>query len=178
LALGAAAAVAAAIPAQAAAPVSQAATPAWIVGTPGEYNWQAIFAKTEEEAIRLWVEEETGLEGCERGEASDDCDCEFCCSLYSDLDAERVKEFDGKTDITPGDWLSAGKGHICSRCGYETSRDEGGKAIGKEAVCSDCMTLADWDIVDPERAAEIRADQAEEPTPSTLIASLPKRSGE
>ena len=38
--------------------------------------------------------------------------------------------------------LRAGLCHTCSRCGYETSKYDCGHAIGDEAVCEDCMTLA------------------------------------
>lgn len=63
---------------------------------------------------------------------------------------------------TAGDWLTAGMGHTCSRCGEETSVDCGGKNVAGVAVCEDCMKLPDWEIVDPERAAEMKADMADE----------------
>lgn len=65
--------------------------------------------------------------------------------------------WDSKQCVTNGDWIRAGMGTHCTRCGYETTQD-GGYAIGDDAICEDCMTLADWDIVDPEWAAEFRGD--------------------
>jgi hypothetical protein len=135
--------------------------PAWTVGTPGEYNWQAIFAETEDAARRAWVEDYAGFTCCENGKESEECDCEFCHHFHGDLEVNRVPKWDGKSKIEAADWFAAGMGHVCSRCGEETSAEDDGHPVGKEAVCHDCMTLADWDIVDPERAAELRAEDAE-----------------
>lgn len=176
LKLATAAAAATALPsipfAAPAAPVA-ALEPAWIVGTPGEYNWQFMRGLTEEAARLAYVQEETGLDKCEDGGSDpDDCDCEFCCH-FRDVEGSRVKEWDNRPG-TPnaGDWLRAGFGHICSRCSYETSREEGGRAVNDNAVCSDCMTLADWDIVDPEHAAELRAELADEEQESAAPAAV------
>jgi hypothetical protein len=163
---GVAAIAAPALPAIPIAPPAAAAfvppLPVWMVGTPGEFDWQAIRAMTEHEARMAWVCEKVGTDECENGaEPTPECDCEFCCEL-SGVEVERKPALDAIADITPGDWLRNGMGHICSRCGYETFDEEGGHAIGDEAVCADCMTLADWDIADPERAAEMRAELAEE----------------
>lgn len=144
-------------------PIVEASTPAkvipaWVVGSDGEFNWQHIIAKTEREALRMFAQECGDYEDdCEHDSYEEGCDC---CMAIGSYDAERKPMWDGKRygDITPGDWLRSGSGHVCSRCGYETFREEDGHAIGDEAVCPDCMTLADWDIVDPERAAEMRAD--------------------
>ena len=160
LLIGAAAVAAVAnIPTLPAMAASAEVIPAWVVGTPGEFDWQHIIARTEEEARRFFAAEVVGGEtACEEGGA-DDCDCEFCQS-FNGVEAERKPMWDGKSydGITPGDWLRSGTGHICSRCSYETFREEGGHGVGNEAVCEECMTLADWDIVDPGRAAEIRED--------------------
>jgi hypothetical protein len=129
--------------------------PAWVVGTPGEFDWQHMTGRTAEEAIRNFVCEEVGGDGCEEGN-DPDCDCDWCYRI-KEVEAERKPMWDGKSEVTPGDWLRSGTGHICSRCSYEAFREEGGHGVGNEAVCSDCMTLADWDIVDPDHAAELRA---------------------
>ncbi len=131
--------------------------PAWVVGTPGEFDWQHMVGRTAEEAIHNFVCEQVGGDGCEEG-SPDDCDCEWCFTIGS-LEAERKPMWDGKQSVTPGDWIRSGTGHICSRCSYETFPQEGGYGVGDEAVCEECMTLADWDIVDPERATELRADR-------------------
>jgi hypothetical protein len=137
------------------ATVAKDVIPAWIVGTPGEFDWQHVGGRTAEEAIRNFVCETVGGDGCEEGNEPD-CDCEWCYAIIG-LEAERKPMWDGKSDVTPGDWLRSGTGHVCSRCSYETFPEEGGHPVGDEAVCEECMTLADWDIADPERAAEIRA---------------------
>lgn len=161
LLIGAGAVAALAVPSSAAiatTPSVAAPLPAWIVGTPGEFDWQHVVSQTAEEAIRNYCCEKIGGDGCEEGGAPD-CDCEWCCTIGS-LEAERKAMWDGKDKVSPGDWLRSGTGHICSRCGYETFPEENGHGVGDEAVCEECMTLADWDIVDPERAAEIRARRA------------------
>ena len=166
LALGGAAVAATVIPAVPAAPVA-AATAAriprstWIVGTPGESDHYVIRAATREAAIRFRAEE------CEMDPEDDDFvadgPCECCqCTANAGYEATRVALWDGKPEdkITDGDWIAAGFEATCRRCSYETSRDAGGHSVDGVAVCEDCMTLADWEIADPERAAELRADLA------------------
>jgi len=111
-----------------------------------------------EEAIALRVEEYTGLTECECG-PGDSGECEYC---WASFDAHRVPSMDTIESPTPADWLRADMGHTCSRCGYETFAQHNGHPVGDEAVCEDCMSLADWEIVDPERAAEMRAELADE----------------
>ena len=127
-------------------------TPAWAVGTPGEFNWQHVIAKTADEAERIFRAEWCDFE-CE-----EDTPCGECEGCTLEVVPERKPMWDGLLNPTSGDWLRAGCGTYCSRCSYETFPEECGHAVGNEAVCEECMTLADWDIVDPERAAEIRAD--------------------
>lgn len=130
--------------------------PAWIAGSPGEFDWLHVVGLTERDARIAWACEQCGEDECENGTADGgSCDCEFC-GYFHGAEVIRMKAWDGR-EPTPGDWLRAGLGHSCSRCGYETFLEAGGYAVGSEAVCEDCMTLADWDIADPERAAEIRA---------------------
>jgi hypothetical protein len=176
LAFGAATIAASAIPAAAIPAVEavpSAPALAWSVGTPGEFDWQAIFAKTEDEARRMWVEDYAGLSCCEVEGQPDECDCDFCIHFHS-AEVTRVKKWDGKTEVTPAEWLIAGMGHICSRCEEETAIEFGGHPVGKEAVCEDCMTLGDWDIVNPKRAAEIRADLADEIGADAAVQSTSK----
>lgn len=156
LALAVGAAASAALP-TASAPVqidfgaSQPIT-AWAVGTPGEFNWQYIVAPTYEEAKRIFKAEWVS-DSCEDEGESPCGECEWCTL---DVEAERKPMWDGLEATTAGDWLRAGMGALCSRCSYETFPEENGHAIGSEAVCEGCMTLADWETVDPERAAELR----------------------
>jgi hypothetical protein len=134
--------------------------PAWVVGSEGEFNWQHIVARTEREARRFFAQEVGDYEeDCDHAAYQDYCGC---CEAIAQYDAERKPMWDGKgyNEITPGDWLRSGTGHVCSRCSYETFPQEGGHGVGDEAVCEECMELADWDIVDPAHAAELRAELA------------------
>ena len=145
------------LPSAVAAPLpAPSATPMWAVGSPGEFNWQPIAADTIEEAIRIFAEDHDYLE--EDG------------SFTAELDGQRCKSWDGIGKPGPADWLREGLGTYCSRCDYETFLDSGGRVVGAEAVCEDCMTIADWRIVDPEYAAEI-----EEPEDSRDVRSEASR---
>lgn len=132
--------------------------PAWAVGTCGEFDWNCFRADTAEEAIRIAAEEYCG-EGCTCANYQDErsLPCEYC-SRVDQYDATRIKAWDAADPLTGGDWLAAGMGAFCSRCGYETSTEEGGQIIESEAVCDDCMTITDWELIDPEHAAEMRED--------------------
>lgn len=158
LAAAAATAAASAIPPAFANPPAAAKRlkPAWVAGTDGEFNFQVVRAPTREEAIARYIAEEMGFTACECA-PDEDGDCDFC---FHTPDVYRVEMFDSIEKPTPGDWLRADMGHSCSRCGYETFAQDGGYAVGDEAVCEGCMTLEDWDKVDPERAAELREDLA------------------
>lgn len=167
-----AAAIAARLPAEANVPVAPVAKivkpplPTWIVGTPGEWDHQIIRAATRELAVRLRCEE-CDYDGDSDadpavGEGGPDCECEACLA-NGGYEATRVQEWDGRPEETigSGDWLKVAFAANCERCGYETDHEYGHNVAGK-AVCDDCMTLADWDVVDPEHAAELRADMADE----------------
>lgn len=127
------------------AAVAPATTPMWAVGTPGVYNYAPIAANTMEEAIKFFLEENDHLY-----EADGSVGCE--------LEAVRVKSWDNIGWPKNADWLRAGMGTHCDRCGYETSYDQCGHDIADEAICEECMTIDDWKIVDPERAAELLED--------------------
>lgn len=170
-------AVAAALPAVQVAPVAAKVAkppmPTWIVGTPGEWDHEVIRAATREAAVRLRCEE-CEFEGSPdadpaSGEGGPECECEACYESRG-FEATRVPEWDGRSadSIGGGDWLVVGREALCDRCGYETSADACGHNVGGKAVCEDCLTLADWDIVDPERAAELRAEQEDEALPASL----------
>lgn len=145
--------------APAAAPEIGARLPAWLVGPADDFGWDVIRAATEEDALAGWLDH-MGIM-CECGTAMPGGDpvgpdeCERC-SYW--LDAKRAEEFDAIDHPTPGDWLRAGHGSTCSRCDEETFCEWNGHAIGDEAVCECCMTLEDWRIADPARAAEMEAE--------------------
>lgn len=166
-------AVAAALPSITAPVVAKAAKaplPTWIVGTPGESDFEVIRAATREAAIRFRAE------ACEfdddpdadpaSGEGGEACEC-CACTDRGGYEATRVAAWDGRPEasITNGDWVDVGFDGICDRCGDPASRDDNGHNIGGKAICGDCMTLADWEIVNPEYAAELRAE-ADDATPS------------
>lgn len=158
LAIGIGAVASAALPASAAvaAPITEAAKPelvAWMVGTPGEWDWQMIKARTYDEAIRDFVCEAVGGDGCEEG-SPEDCDCEWCWTIGG-LEASRTPAWDGKEDVTAADWLRAGWGATCSRCRDEVEYD-GGFPVGDKAIHSDCMTRDDWEAFEPRNDSEIR----------------------
>lgn len=165
LSLGFAAATMAVLPASAKlAPIEAIApaapTPSWIVGTPGEYDWQHIVAKTEFEARRIFVQEwKCYGEHCQHSEYQEDC--EFCETLHSS-EVQRMEAWDGHNEVSSADWLKQGLGTLCDRCANECHRDCGAHIVGSDAVCEDCMTLADWDLVDPTTAAEMRAEMEDD----------------
>ena len=161
LAAAAATAAASSLPAGAAAPPPPSAPPmpCWIVGTDGDFNFQIVRAATREQAIRLLAEEESGLTACEcREEPFGRC-CDLC--RYASRDAYRAEHFDTIAAPSAADWLRAGLAHTCSRCDYETFNDTGW-AVGDEAICEECMTVEDFDVVDPARAAEMREEMADD----------------
>lgn len=165
IALGGAAAAALALPPTAVAeavPIPTAAPavpmPTWIVGTPGESDHEVVRAVTREAAIRFRAED------CEVVECGDEpfeaCDC-GACTARDGYEATRTSAWDGRPEesITAGDWIAEGFDACCDRCGHECSQDGGARSVNGVAVCEDCLTLADWDIVDPDLAAEMRAER-------------------
>ncbi|EHK56833.1 hypothetical protein [Allomesorhizobium alhagi] len=159
LASASAAAVVATMPAGgaalAASPASAPAAvlPAFVVGTPGEYDWHAYVAENAEQAFRMWVQD--------RG----DDECEFDPEFVT-----RMPAWDGRDPdtIRPADWLRADLGHCCERCGYETHSDSGAQIVAGEVVCEECLTFADRVLCDPEDALDDLinriADEGEEDT--------------
>lgn len=130
----------------------------WIVGTPGENDHEIIRALTREAAVRFRAEE------CEDDDNPDQPDCDCCaCSANGGFEATRVEAWDGRRrdSITDGDWVAAGFDAPCVRCGDPACKSDGGHSVNGRAICCGCMTLADWEIVDPERAAELREEMAD-----------------
>ncbi len=170
-------AVVAALPAVQAAPavakVVKPPLPTWIVGTPGEANHEVIRAATREAAIQFRADpcdfEDDADADPASGEGGPACEC-CACTDRSGYEATRVAQWDGRpsASITDSDWLDAGFDAICARCGDTATRDDNGCNVAGEAICGGCMKLADWDIVDPEYAAELRAEaESLDPTADT-----------
>lgn len=175
----AAATVLPSVPAHAVAKFTPAAVveypplPAWAVGHGGDWDWQAIAAPDEDAARRIYVAEFMDYTVCGGDKPCTDR-CDFC-EAASGLNIDRKPTWDGKVGkLTGADWLRADMGYNCSRCGGETDLPSGmGHVVGDDAVCDDCMRLADWRIVDPEQAAEIEAEMIEDgllPPPDRALA--------
>ncbi|MEO1222173.1 MAG: hypothetical protein AAFY42_12615 [Pseudomonadota bacterium] len=112
---------------------------AYAVGTSGEFNWRAIYARSAEEAEKIWLEEA----GIDFEDAPD-------------LDHERHKSWDDKS-VVEGDesWFEAGYGSFCDRCSYECFPDDGTQWVAGKSICQDCLTLDDYRICDPEHYREL-----------------------
>jgi hypothetical protein len=118
---------------------------AYAVGTPGEYDWQAIKAFSPEEAFREWVISRWG----------DDKDAPAFDPEY----VTRVEKWDGIKAVSPADWFDADFGHCCERCGYETHPDMGGRVVAGDVVCEECLTISDRALVDPDDVVEDLANR-------------------
>lgn len=118
----------------------------WAVGTPGEYDWQAISARSAEEAYRFYREEH-GL---------DELDEEEDWSCIGE-NVERVPSWDGKSprELTGADWFKANFGYHCSKCGFEASPDNGARCVEGAVYCEECMTLPLKILDDPDDAFDL-----------------------
>lgn len=126
-------------------------TTIWIGGHVGEFDWQPFVASTRAEALRklLRYHGECNAEDIEETLALSDRELE-----KMGIGVERAKKMDGLQieEIKPHHWIRAGFGAECDRCGYECYDGDGGRAIGTEAVCEECITLTDllqgdkWDV--------------------------------
>lgn len=134
--------LAATAPALAAEEARAVALPAWSVGTPGENNWQVFFCRTKEEAIALWRDWENDDEEW--------------------IEAKREPKFDNPDNADPTDTtrFAAGWTVYCNRCSTEVQRDDGESEVleNGDVVCTDCMTIDEWEKRDPDRAAEMREE--------------------
>ncbi len=171
LALGASAAASAALPATpiaceaAAAPIPN--TVMWIVGTPGEADWQPVRALSFDEARRFRAIEEWGeCEAEDEPRHRDEhgvCQCDYCSRLAG-YEARRQEAWDDKKadDVTDADWFRARMDAHCSRCMDHADPEYGGAIVADQVICEDCMTIADWEQVDPEYAAELRGEMGDD----------------
>jgi len=121
---------------------------AFAVGTPGEYDWHSVFAKSAEDAFKQWA--------WDRGDCEEEEDPAF------DPDyVHRVEIWDDllETEINPAQWFAAGMGHMCERCNFETHPEMGGEVVNGEVVCEDCLGLSDILVIDRDRALEALIEQ-------------------
>ena len=118
----------------------------FIVGTPGEFDWRVQLAESAEHAFRLRF----GDDYFEDGDPSIDLN----------EHVTRMSRWDGtpEKDITPAMWLRAGMRYCCTRCGNETYSEEGGLAVGEEAICKDCLTFTEKLVFDEDNVVELLAD--------------------
>lgn len=144
----------AALPTVTAPPAPVPAQLAFVVGTPGEFNWSQVWAATAEEAIEEW---------CSHNGYDDPED-------MPEIDTQRMPSWDDLfgQDITSGMWIEAGIGHTCSRCHEECFPEDGAESVAGAAVCDPCLTLADKFALAHRRdemieeLAEYIADNSEE----------------
>lgn len=127
--------------------------PVWAVGTEEGRDWILTRAPTLKDAQEIWRSEQ----GCY---CMDDCDeetaaeCEDCQSPIG----HRVKALDDKLETTGRNEAAAIAGWIneCERCGAdEVWPDDYHVLANDECVCDECMTLADWREVNPQRYEEL-----------------------
>lgn len=116
--------------------------PAFAVGTPGEFNWKVIFARTVDRAKEIWYDENGWYEPDER---------------ELDLDANSVPHLDGlateegEHPPSVSDCIEMGWDHNCVRCYRDVSCDgDNYRDIGGEAVCQECLTPQEVDADDHE----------------------------
>lgn len=104
----------------------------FVVGTPGEFDAANYIADTARDAFLAWADDR----GVDLEELVD-VDDHLCVDEY----VTHVPEWDGRTadEIMPADWLRAGFGYLCNRCGNESTSDDA-RAIMEFVVCHDCMT--------------------------------------
>ncbi len=149
-----------------AGPVDAPATPAWSVHAFSDEMRGAtrIDAETREDAVRLWLRENCDDPQCTRRDGHQRCSCSFCVRVGV-IVAERQPGWDGRAEAD-ADWFDAGFAVQCARCKAwdydELASKEDGRLIDGMVVHEDCMTMADWDRIDPARAAELRDDWSED----------------
>ncbi|MEJ6845132.1 hypothetical protein V3589_02765 [Sinorhizobium fredii] len=136
--------------------------PMFACGTPDAFDWQAFAAHTPEDAFRQWLDHQGIYDAEERA------------YLSAHDRVLRVAKWDGRRpeELKPVDWIKAGLGAHCDRCGEETFGEYGAMAVGNEVVCEECLTFADKvylggdDAVD--ELAEVIADNGEEEAKAAL----------
>ena len=117
------------------------------VGTEGEFDWKAVLAPDLRTAKIEWLEG-WGL--------ADDIYLEDHLDRLSHTVPSNWQSMTQEPE--PHDWIHAGMGYHCSRCGYETCADFGALVVGKEVVCEDCAKLPDYCVAEPETATELIRD--------------------
>lgn len=121
-------------------------TTIWVGGHYGEYDWHPFHGESKRDVIRQLFNY--------HGHGNDDeidatmtmTDEELDAELKAmEMDVARAEVMDGLQveEIKPHHWIRAGLGCLCSRCDCECCADNGARAIGVEAVCEECLTLAD-----------------------------------
>lgn len=136
---------------------------AFTVGTPGEFDWQVVFARSAREALLKGMPEVFRRYNRETHRWEMPPDAEIDVDGYEDH-FERVSAWDNRdpASITPADWLRIGFGYSCDRCGEPACQDSG-LILGDVIICEDCTTFADrvgagdWDWIEDELANRIES---------------------
>lgn len=126
----------------------------WAVGTnDGEFNWQAINAPSEQEAIYAYAKD-TGNFKCERQWSNQQGPCQMPCEWCDAecrqdeprdcLEATRVPMWDNKRKIKAMHWIKAGFGCLCEECGYETFAEAGAVIFRGVVYCEECRERRPW----------------------------------
>ncbi len=125
-------------------------TTIWVGGHNGEFDWQPINAETREQAMRELI---ASWQGTTQGDITDETLAEF------DLCLERASSMDGLQvdQIKSYDWVHAGFGASCDRCGSECFAEGGARAINGEAICEECLTIPD--LLDTDEDDQVLAEE-------------------
>jgi hypothetical protein len=122
------------------------ATTIWVGGHAGEFDWHPFAAKTKKDALRELMNYH-GYGSPEEIELMLELPEDEVASILKadDLEISRAPKMDGlqPDDIKPHHWIRAGLGACCDRCSYECYDGDGGRAIGTECICEECLTLSD-----------------------------------
>ena len=132
----------------------------------GDYRDTVIAATKDEAHARMIAEHFDGdladdcprrILGSEDECAIEDCQCTDCG--LSSVDREpRLDCAASRGEITMDDYRSAGWGMVCNRCGGEPMGGDW-EVVDCDPVCNDCMTIKDWQAVNPKYAAELLEEQ-------------------
>ena len=131
----------------------------------GDYR-DTVIAATKEEAHARMIAEHFDCDlddKCPRRTLGieDECTIEDCnctdCGLSSVEREPRLDAAASRGEITMDDYRSAGWGMVCNRCGGEPMGGDW-EVVEGSPVCNECMTLGEWDVVNPKYAAELRED--------------------
>ncbi|NNU66580.1 hypothetical protein G9X67_15005 [Rhizobium sp. WYCCWR 11152] len=150
----------------AAVEVAKPATTIWVGGHYGEFDWHPFNGATKRDVIRQLLEYHGHGNDEEIALTMTMTDEELDKELKSmEMDVERAKSMDGlqPDEVKPYHWIKAGLGASCDRCNSECYEPDGAVVISFQAVCEECITLADklelgWNDEVEEQLTDIMVD--------------------